>query len=135
MLDLSDFYFTGDDYRYRFDPEAKQRFLALFRERFNSGVTYKGRVLKWDTVIEQRTLELSRYLVGRTGRVDFLEPSPALKRTHGVELRRLVLDLSQSDARSLGIGGSNVYSPQKNAKGRASFRIYTKTRERLNSGV
>jgi hypothetical protein len=27
MLDLPDFYFTGDDYRYHFEPEAKQRFL------------------------------------------------------------------------------------------------------------
>ncbi len=23
VLDLPDFYFTGDDYRYRFEPEAK----------------------------------------------------------------------------------------------------------------
>ena len=45
-LDLPDFYFTGDDYRYRFEREVKQRFLDLLRERFNSRVTYKGRSLK-----------------------------------------------------------------------------------------
>ena len=50
LLDLSDLYFMGDDYRYRFEPEAKQRFLDLLRERFNSGVRYKARALKWDTV-------------------------------------------------------------------------------------
>lgn len=58
VLDLPDFYFTGDDYRYRFDPEAKQRFLDLFRERFNSGVNYKGHSFKWDTVIEKKTAAL-----------------------------------------------------------------------------
>jgi hypothetical protein len=36
VLDLPDFYFTGDDYRYRSGPEAKQRFLDLLRERFNA---------------------------------------------------------------------------------------------------
>jgi len=25
VLDVPDFYFTGDDYRYRFDTEAKRR--------------------------------------------------------------------------------------------------------------
>jgi hypothetical protein len=46
VLDLPDFYFTGDDYRYRFQLEAKQRFLDLLRERFNAGVRYGNRVLK-----------------------------------------------------------------------------------------
>ena len=61
-LKLSDFYFTGDDYRYRFEPEARQRFIDLIREQFNSGASYKGRVLKWDTIIEQKATELGRYL-------------------------------------------------------------------------
>jgi CRISPR-associated protein Cas1 len=50
-LKLSDFYFTGDDYRYRFEPEAKQRFIDLIRQQFNCGARYKARVLKWDTVV------------------------------------------------------------------------------------
>jgi hypothetical protein len=50
-LDLPHFHFTGDDYRFRFDVEAKTQFLNLLREQFNSGVDYTGRRLKWDTVI------------------------------------------------------------------------------------
>jgi CRISPR-associated protein Cas1 len=84
VLDLPDFYFTGDDYRYSFDPEAKQRFLNLLRERFNSGVKYKGPTLKWDTVIEQKTAELGRFLIGRTDRLDLSEPSPDLNRREKV---------------------------------------------------
>ena len=49
VLDLPDFYLTGDDYRYRFQPEAKQQSLDLLRERFNSAVRYKRRVFKWDS--------------------------------------------------------------------------------------
>jgi hypothetical protein len=91
VLDLPDFYFTGDDYRYRFEPEAKQRFLDLLRERFNSGVRYKGRALKWDTVIEQKTVELGCCLAGRAGRLDFSEPLPNLHGTDDRKLRRLIL--------------------------------------------
>ena len=91
VLDFPDFYFTGDDYRYRFEPVAKQRFLDLLRERFNSSVRYNVRMLKWDTVIEQKTVELGRYLAGRTGRLDFSEPSPKLHGTDERELRRLIL--------------------------------------------
>jgi hypothetical protein len=52
VLDLPDFYFTGDDYRYRFQIEAKRRFLDLLRERFNLGVGYNSHTLRWDIVIE-----------------------------------------------------------------------------------
>jgi CRISPR-associated protein Cas1 len=79
LLDLSDFYFTGEDYRYRFEVEAKQRFIDLIRERLNSGVKYNGRTLKWDTIVEQKANELGRFLLGKPI-VDFAEPSPKLLR-------------------------------------------------------
>jgi CRISPR-associated protein Cas1 len=94
VLDLHDFYFTGDDYRYRFEPEAKQRFIGLLRDRFNAGVEYKGRVLKWDTVIEQKTNELGRFLIGRSQSIEFLEPSPKLERTDNRALRNTILNNS-----------------------------------------
>ena len=130
-LDLPDFYFTGDDYRYRLDPEAKQRFLDLLRERFNSGVVYGRRALKWDTVIEQKTVELGRHLAGRTGGLDFSEPSPNLPGTDDRELRKRILSLSQSEALKLGIGKSTLHYLRKNAKANNSFRTHSSVRERL----
>jgi CRISPR-associated protein Cas1 len=61
-LELHDFYFTGDDYRYRFELDAKRRFIEVLRARFNSGVVYKGRVTKWDTIVQEKTSELARYI-------------------------------------------------------------------------
>jgi CRISPR-associated protein Cas1 len=77
-LSPHDFAWTKDDYLYRLEWEGKMRLLDLLRVRFNSGVNYKGRVLKWDTVIEEKTLELSRFLTGRSSTLDFCEPSPTL---------------------------------------------------------
>ena len=93
VLDLPDFYFTGDDYRYRFETEAKTRFLDILRERFNVCVKYNGRVLKWDTIIEQKAVELGRYLDQRSSKLDFSEPSPDLHRTGERELRKRILGL------------------------------------------
>ena len=131
VLDLSDFYFTGDDYRYRFEPEAKERFLDLLRERFNSAVRYKGRAFKWDSVIEQKTVELGRYLVGRTGRLGFSEPSPNLHRTDDRELRRRILGLSQREAQRLGIGKSTLHCLRKKTEGHTPLRLHHSVRERL----
>jgi CRISPR-associated protein Cas1 len=133
VLDLPDFYFTGDDYRYRFQPEAKQRFMDLLRERFNSGVRYKRRALKWDTVIEQETTELGRYLVDRAGRFDFSEPSSNLHGMDDQELRRRVLNLSQSEAKKLGIGKSTLHYLRKNAQSGRSFRIQARVRGGLKA--
>jgi hypothetical protein len=112
VLDLPDFYFTGDDYRYRFEPEPKQRFLELLRERFNSKVRYKGRALKWDTVIEQKTVEVGRYLAGQTNELDFSEPSPNPSGTDERELRRRILGISQKEALRPGIGKRAVLRGQ-----------------------
>jgi CRISPR-associated protein Cas1 len=130
-LDLPDFYFTGDDYRYRFDPEAKQRFLELLRGRFNSGVVFNGRSLKWDAVIEQKTIELGRYLVGRTSRLDFLEPSPRLVRADDRELRRRILGLSMSEAHNFEIKKSTLHYLRRNAADNRSFKVYRKLQQRL----
>jgi len=123
MLDLRDFYSTSDDYRYRFESEAKQRFLDLLREQFNSGAKYKRRALKWDTLIEQKTSELGRYLVGRSGRLDFTEPSPVLRRTDTPEVRRRILSLSQAEARTLGTPKSTLHYLRRNANEPEPFRV------------
>jgi CRISPR-associated protein Cas1 len=131
VLDLPDFYFMGDDYRYRFEIEAKRRFLDLLRERFNTGAKYNGRVLKWDTIIERKAAELGRYLSGGTDRLSFSEPSPSLHRIDDAELRRRILSLSQSNARKLGIGKSTHHSLRKNARSERSFKVYRRTLGRL----
>jgi len=51
VLDVKDFHFLGDDYRYHIEVDAKRRFLQLLKDRFNSSVKYKGKTCKWDTVI------------------------------------------------------------------------------------
>jgi CRISPR-associated protein Cas1 len=131
VLDLPDFYFTGDDYRYRFEPEAKQRFLDLLHGRFNSGPRYKGRMFKWDTIIEQKTAELGHYLVGRTSELNFTEPSPGFSGTDNRELRRRILSLTEQKARKLGIGKSTLHYLRKNAQKQRPLEICQKVRERL----
>ncbi|MGA2460729.1 MAG: hypothetical protein ABSF82_04850 [Candidatus Bathyarchaeia archaeon] len=132
VLSLSDFYFTGDDYRYRFEIEAKQRFIDLIRERFNAGVACKGRVLKWDTVIEQKANEMGRFLLGKSLTLDFAEPAPRLVRNDDREMRAKILALTSSQAKSLGLEKSTLHYLRLHAK-RQRFEIYGKTHERLEA--
>jgi CRISPR-associated protein Cas1 len=131
VLDLSDFYFTGDDYRYRFEVEAKQRFLDLLRGRFNVGVRYNNRTLRWDTVIEQKVVELGNYLGNRSTKPDFSEPAPRLTVAHDQELRIRILSLTQSDAKKLGIEKSTLHNLRSRAGNPCSLKIYAPVRKRL----
>ncbi len=72
---------TGDDYRYRFEVDAKQRFIDSLRERFNTGASYKRGILKWGTLIEQKTDELGRFLTRRASNLDFVKPEPKLEKS------------------------------------------------------
>jgi hypothetical protein len=130
-LDLPNFYFTGDDYRYRFEFEAKTRFITLLRERFNSGANYDGRILKWDTVIEQKVAELGRFLTGKTSALDFEEPSPELACYDDRQLRCRILTLSQSEAKEVGIGKSTLHYLRKRAQEQGYLNGYRKTLARL----
>lgn len=135
MLDVRASCFIGDDYRYRFGTEAKRGFLELLRERSNTGVSYNGRVLKWDTIIEKKTAELGRYLVGETSWLDFSQPSPSLHRTDDRELPRRILSLSESEAGRLGVGKSTLHYLRKNASAKPSFRVCRKIRIRLDKPI
>jgi CRISPR-associated protein Cas1 len=131
VLDLPNFYFTGDDYRYRFQPEAKRSFLDLLRETFNSAVTYNGHAFKWDTIIEQKTTELGRFLVGRFVNLDFTEPSPSLSRVDEQRLRTRILGLTPSEARQLGIGKSTLHYLKQHAQDSKTFKIHNQTLGKL----
>jgi len=131
ILDLPDFYFTGDDYEYHFDVEARRRLIDRLRGKFSSGIRYNGRVLKWGTVIEQKTMELARYLIGRCGLLDFSEPSPELERPDSVELRRRILTVSQSEARALGLAKSTLHYLRRKAESNRAFKLTEKTVEKL----
>jgi CRISPR-associated protein Cas1 len=130
-LDVPHFYFTGDDYRYRFDVEAKTRFINLLREQFNSGVSYKGRDLKWDTVIEQKTIELGQYLTGKRPSLEFGVPSPRLDRLDRYELRAKILTLTSSEAKCLAIRRSTLHYIRRRALGNKPFKVYKPTQLRL----
>jgi CRISPR/Cas system-associated endonuclease Cas1 len=130
-LKLSDFYFIGDDYRYWFEPEARQRLIGLIRERFNSGAIHRGRVLKWDTIIQEKTNELARYLNGRSQILDFSDPSPVLEKTDNRAVREAILTLTQGYARKLGIGKSTLHNLKKRARNMKTLRVYAPVLERF----
>ena len=130
-LELHDFYFTGDDYRYRFQHEAKIRFIKILREQFNSGVKYNGRLLKWNTVIEEKTSEIGRYLIDRTKDLNFAEPSHTFERTDNRAIREAILRLTQAEAKKLGIDKSTLYTLRQHARSERPFRLYGKVRGKL----
>jgi hypothetical protein len=92
-----------------------------------------GRVLKWDSVIEQKTVELDRYLIGRTGKLDFSEPSPNLRRVEDSELRRRILSLTQHEARRLEIGECTLHYLRKNVRSGRRFEVYRNLRMKLGA--
>jgi CRISPR-associated protein Cas1 len=133
-LNVNDFEFTRDDYLYRIEFEAKRRFLHLLRERFNSGIAYKERSLKWDTVIEEKTNELARYLSGRSSTLSFEEPSPVLERRDTRAVREAILGLTQSEASERGIGKSTLHYLREKAREPSSFELHERVRLKLLSG-
>ena len=121
----------GDDYRYHFEADAKRRFLQLLKDRFNSPTQYKGKMWQWDTIILSKTEELGRFLIGKSHSLDFTEPKPSLMRIDNLKFRKQILELSQKQARELGIGKSTLHYLRENARDNHSFKVYGKVLPKL----
>ena len=134
LLDMKDFYFTGDDYRYHLETEAKRRFLEFLKGRINSGVKYKSKTWKWDAIIINKTEELGRFLLGKSLPLDFTEPAPSLVRSDSLEFRKRILGLTAKQARKLGLATSTLHYLRGHAKNNRSFKIYEKARTKLEVG-
>jgi CRISPR-associated protein Cas1 len=98
----------------------------VIRAQFNSGIAYRGRVLKWDTVIDEKASETARFLTEETSMVDFVEPSPKLDRLDDRELRERSNSLTLHEAKKRGLGKSTVHHLRKNARSKDMFRVYRK---------
>jgi len=109
----------------------RERFIGLLRVSFNGGVRFRGLRLKWDTVLEEKTSELARFLTGKTSTVDFEEPSPKLDRLDDRELRERINSLTSYEAKERGLGKSTLHYLRRNARSERPFRVYGKVREKL----
>lgn len=113
--------------------QTRTRFINLLREQFNSGVDYKGRRLKWDTVIEQKATELGHFLAGSSREVDFVQPWRDVDRSDTSQLRNRILSLTAQEAKKLGVGKSTLHYLRRNARDPRLFRVYNKVEKRLSS--
>ena len=95
--------------------------MELLKESFNSGVRYKGKHWKWDTVILKKTEELGRYLLGKSESLDFTEPVPRIVRSDSLEMRKRILELNHKQAKKIGISKSTLNYLRKNARENKSF--------------
>jgi len=97
----------------------------------NSKVEYKGRNYSWDTVMQLKTRELTRYVTGRTEELGFTKPSPKSESDDCRELRERILNLNVSEARTIGIGKTTLWYLRDRARTRKPLRFYKKVKNRI----
>lgn len=131
ILDWRSVFFQASDYRARLDNGAKQKFIRLLRERFNVGTVYKNQRMRWDTVIAEKFNEVTRFLLGKTNRLDFMEPSLTLERFDSRELRSKILSLNASEARGVGIPKQSLHDLRAKAGSPQPFKLHNETMRKL----
>jgi len=78
-----------------------------------------------------KTQELARFLLNKSMQIDFIEPRPSLQGNDTQELRRRILELTQREAKGLGIGKSTLHHLRRLAGSPRSFMIHEETRRKL----
>jgi hypothetical protein len=101
------------------------------KERFNSGIKYKGKNWKYDSLIQVKVKELAQFLLREPDHLDFVEPAPRLERSDSKELRKRILALTLQEARRLLIDKSTLHTIQEHARNEKPFKVYQKVASRL----
>jgi CRISPR-associated protein Cas1 len=114
----------------KFDKEIK-RLLEELRQEFNSKIKYKGKYYSWDTIIQLKTRELARYILGKNNKIDFKKQYAEFNSIDSKELREKILSLTISEARKIGINKNTLWHMQKRIKTKKSLRVYSKMHGRL----
>ena len=104
----------------------------MLKERYNSGVKYGSKTWNWDTVIQLKTQELASFLLEKSNSVDFIEPTPNLERGDSREIRRRILELTEREAKEIGMSKSTLNYLRRNASSDHSFRVYHKIYQKLH---
>jgi hypothetical protein len=73
----------------------------------------------------------ARYLAGRTIGLNLVEPSPILERRDNRAIREAILRLTDSEARTRGIGKSTLHYLRKKARANQAFQVYRKVESKL----
>lgn len=72
---------------------------------------------KQDTIILNKTQELTQFLLGKSELLDLVDPARGLKGRHSQDLRERILALSIEEARALGIGRCTFHDLRQLAAG------------------
>jgi CRISPR-associated protein Cas1 len=111
-------------------PEVVIRTLGA-SSQFNSGVVYYGKRLSWDTVILRKGQELARYLSGKMAMLDLSTPKSVLERSETRMLREKIVNLSITEAKTLGLGKNTVHYLRKRAREKKPYSVYAQVLARL----
>lgn len=130
IFNKTDFLLT-DNYVLRLTPPAIKRLLEKLRLSLNSRVRYKGRSYSWDTVIQSKMQELTRYILERTDTLDLGNPKPEFDTEDSRLVREKILSLTSTQARKLGIGKSTLWYLQRRLQSSKTLLTYEKTKHRI----
>lgn len=120
-----------DNYVLRLKPEAVRKYLEIIREKFTSSVAYCGRSYHWDTIIQLKTQELAKFILGKKKKIDFSNPSPYLVNVDDKEFRGRILSLSTGEARKIGIRKNTLWNLKKRVREKKSLKTYSKVSKKL----
>ena len=84
-------------------------------------------------MIEEKALELARFLVGKSSKLDFTEPAPSFERFDTMQLRERIKSLTSVEAKKVGIDKSTLYTVRQHVRDGESFRLYGKVSRKLRA--
>ena len=82
-------------------------------------------------IIQDTIFDVYQFRPESTKDINFVEPSPSLRRIDIIELRKRISSLSVKEARRPGLGKSTVHYLRLNAMSSRSLQVYGKTRGKL----
>ncbi|MEM2161136.1 MAG: CRISPR-associated endonuclease Cas1, partial [Candidatus Nitrosotenuis sp.] len=131
-LKKSDFILT-ENYNIRLRERTAKLLIEKIRLNFNSKAPYKGKNYSFSNILHENILRLANHIMDKTEKIIFDVPKLEIKRNDDVTLQEMILSMTPSERRKLGINKSTLWYMKKNLKSGSKIKVYKNTLEKLRS--
>jgi CRISPR-associated protein Cas1 len=131
QLDRAKDFITTENFHVRLRPHSIGQIADRLSQNFNRAVPFRGQRRTFDAISVEMTRNLARSLLGHSEGLDLDFPFGAFDGALDTEAAQTISNLTNADARRLGISKAGLWYIKRRAESGKPLRIYSRVSRRL----
>jgi CRISP-associated protein Cas1 len=109
-------------------PAAAKMLVARISLNLNRRAKYKGKNYSYQSMLLDNVQQLANFIAGRKHELEFVVPLVKIDRNDSIDVREMILNMTPSQRKMLGINKSTLWYQKRNLREGKSIKLYNKSK-------